>query len=115
MRSDLAVGPGTPVARPDVELKVLSKNLDYVVRSGKLLVRVTATTQSGDVALVARKGARKLGSKGAVDFCAGASRKLKLRLTAAGENLLEDLDSAKVKVTGSVPFGSPATAKRKLN
>ena len=115
MRSDLVVGSaGTPVARPDVELKVLSTKLDKVLSSGKLKVKVTAPTLSSDIALSAQKGARKLGSKGNLDLTAGSSRTVKLKLTAAGENVLEDLNSAKVKVTGSVPFGAPDTAKRKL-
>jgi len=115
MRSDLVVGSnGSPLARPDIEIKVLSTKLGKVLSSGKLKVTVTAPTASNDVQLVARKGARKLGSKGNLDLATGSSRTVKLKLTAAAENALEDLESAKVKVTGSVPFGSPDTAKRKL-
>jgi plastocyanin len=116
MSAQLAVtANGTPAARPDFELKVLSSSLDRVVSSGKLKLKVSATTESDDVSVTARKGARKLGSKRNLDLAAGASRIVKLRLTSAAENALEDLGSAKVKVTGTVPFGSPATAKRKLN
>ncbi len=114
MRSDLAVGAGTPVARPDIELKVLSTKIDKVVSSGKLKLKVTAPTASADVLLTAKKGARKLGTKGGLSLTAGSSRTVKLTLTTAGENVLEDLNSAKVKATGTVPFGSPDTAKKKL-
>jgi plastocyanin len=115
MSADLVVtGSGTPLARPDIAVKVLSRKLDRVVSRGKLKVKVTASTESSDVALTARKGARKLGSKHKIDLAAGTSRKLKLPLTLAAKNALEGLGSAKVKVTGTVPFGSPATAKRKL-
>jgi plastocyanin len=115
MSADLVVtGNGAPVARPDIAIKVLSRKLDQVVSRGKLKVKVSASTEGSDVTLTARKGFRKLGSKRNIDLTAGASRKVKLPLTPAGKNALEDLGSAKVRVTGTVPFGSPATAKRKL-
>jgi plastocyanin len=115
MVADLVVtANGTPVARPDIAVKVLNRKLDKVVSSGRLKLRLSATTQSDDVTLTARKGARKLGSKRNVDLTAGGSRTVKLALTAGGKGVLEDLDSARVKVTGAVPFGSPATAKGKL-
>jgi plastocyanin len=107
-------GSGTPLVRPEIALKVLSRKLDRVVTSGKLKVKVTASTESDDISLTARKGDRHLGSKHNVDLSAGTSRRVKLRLTRAGKHALEGLGSAKVKVTGTVPFGSPVTAKRKL-
>jgi plastocyanin len=116
MTADLVVtGGGSPLPRPQIALRVLSRKLDKVVSSGKLKVRVTASTESADVALTARKGARKLGSKRNLNLAAGASRKMKVPLTRAARKALEHLRSAKVKVTGSVPFGSPATAKRLLH
>jgi plastocyanin len=115
MEADLTVsGNGTPVARPDIEVKLLSRNLDKVVASRRLKVQVAAETESDDIELVARKGARKLASKKGVDLAAGAKRTLKLRLTNAGRNAIDDLDAAKVKLTGSVPFGRPDSAKRTL-
>ena len=71
-------------------------------------------TASADVLLTAKKGARKLGTKGGLSLTAGSSRTVKLTLTSVGENVLEDLNSAKVKVTGTVPFGSPDSTKKKL-
>lgn len=115
MVAQLAVtANGTPVARPDIEVKVLSSKLGKVVSSGKLKVKVSASAVSSDVVLTARKGARKLGSKGNIDLAAGASVTVKVPLTQSGKNALKDLESAKVKVSGAVPFGSPDTAKRKL-
>jgi plastocyanin len=115
MVAELAVtANGIPLARPDIEVKVLSSKLGKVVSSGKLKVKVSASTESDDIVLVARKGARKLGSKPNIDLAAGSSRSVKLRLTGAGKNALEDLESARVKVTGAVPFGSPDSGKRKL-
>jgi plastocyanin len=115
MEADLTVsGNGTPVPRPDIELKVLSRKLDRVVGSGRMKVRVTAQTESDDVDFVAKKGAKKLASKSGVDLGAGDTRRLRLKLTNAGEAALDDLDRAKVKVTGTVPFGAPDSAKRTL-
>jgi plastocyanin len=115
MEANLTVtGNGTPVARPDIELKVLSSKLDKVRASRRLKVKVTAPTESKDVALVARKGARKLASKSGIDIAAGSSKTLRLKLTGSGRKALELLQKAKVKVTGTVPFGSPDSARRTL-
>ncbi|MEK6250682.1 MAG: plastocyanin/azurin family copper-binding protein [Actinomycetota bacterium] len=115
MAANLVVtGNGSPVARPGVVLTVVSKKLDRVLASGKLKVKVSSSAVSSDVVLTARKGAKKLGSKGNIDVAAGASPTVKLPLTQSGKNALKDLGSAKVKVSSAVPFGSPSTAKRKL-
>jgi len=115
MAADLVVtGNGTPVARPSISVEVTSGTLDAVVASGKLKVKVSAQTQSHGIALVARKGARKLGSKPGIDLVAGASQVVKLPLSRSGRRALAGLGSATVKVSGSVPFGAGATATRKL-
>jgi plastocyanin len=106
---------GVPAARPQVTIRVLSANIDQVVSSRKLRVKVSAAAQSDDVSLIARKGARKLGAKQAIDIAAGASRTIKVPLTGSGRKALKDLESAKVKVTASVPFGSPDSASRRLH
>jgi plastocyanin len=116
MTANLAVtGNGSPIARPAVVLTVVSKKLDRVLASGKLNVKVSASAASSDVELTALKGAKKLGTKANVNVAAGASPIVKLPLTHGGKNALKNLGSAKVKVSGDVPFGSPATAKRKLH
>jgi plastocyanin len=116
MSANLVVsGNGAPVARPEIAVRVLSSKLDTVASSGKLKLKLSAVTESDNLTLTARKGAKKLGSKRNVDLRAGASRTIKLPLTAAGRNALAGLGSATVKVTGSVPFGSLASAHRKLN
>jgi plastocyanin len=115
MESDLIVtANGTLVPRPDIELKVLSRKIDKVVSSRRLKVKVSAESTSDDVALTAKKGAKKLGSKSGIDLPAGSSRIVKVKLSAAGKAALKGLDSAKVKVTGTVPFGAPDAAKRRL-
>ena len=116
MTANLVVtGNGSPVARPGVVLTVVSKKLDQVLASGKLKVKVSSSALSSGVVLTARKGAKKLGSKGNIDVAAGASPTVKLPLTHSGKNALKNLGSAKVKVSSTVPFGSPTTAKRKLH
>jgi plastocyanin len=115
MEGDLVVSAnGTPVARPSVKLKVLSKKIGKVAASGGLAVKVTARTQSDDVTLTASKGAKKLGSKKNLDLAAGSSKTVKLPLTGSGRHALANLGSAKVKVSADVPFGAPASASRKL-
>ena len=116
MTANLVVaGNGSPISRPAVVLKLVSKKLDSVLASGKLSVKVSASAASSDVELTAQKGAKKLGSKGKINLATGASRTVKLPLTRGGKNALKDLGSAKVKVSGDVPFGSPVSAKRKLH
>ena len=116
MSANLIVnGNGAPVARPEIAVKVLSSKLDAVASSGKLKLKLSAATGSANITLTAHKGAKKLGSKRSVDLGAGVSRTIKLPLTAAGRKAMAGLGSATVKVIGSVPFGSPASAHRKLN
>jgi plastocyanin len=115
MQADLVVtGSSTPVARPKVKLKILSSKLGKVVSSRRLKVKVTAVTESKGVSLSAKKGAKKLGSKSGINLAAGASRTVKLKLTASGRKALEGLKSAQVKVTAKVHSGSTATATRTL-
>jgi plastocyanin len=115
MSADLVVtGNGTPAARPDVSVKILSSSLDKVASSGKLKVKVNAKTASDGVTLTARKGNKKLGAKRNLSLAAGASRTLNLPLTASGRKALRDLGSAQLKLTATVPFGHTAEATRHL-
>jgi plastocyanin len=116
MSADLVVtGNGSPVPRPAFAVKILSSKLDKVASGGKLKLKVTASTESDGIELTASKGAKKLGSKQNLDLGAGTSRTLKLRLTRAGRRALKGRASAKINVTGTVPFGAPAVAKRRLH
>jgi plastocyanin len=107
-------GLGTPVPRPSIALKVLSKNLDKIASKGKLPVRVQATTASQGVELEAKLGKKTVGEATGIDLAAGARSTVALRLSKAARKQLGKKDKAKVKVEGTVPFGSPSTAKRKL-
>lgn len=115
MSADLIVGPnGTPVARPQVALKLISPKLGKVVSAGKLKLKVSAATESDGIEVTASRGAKKLGSVKGLDLAAGTSRTVKLKLSSVGRRALEDLTTAKVKASAAVPFGAPATAKRSL-
>jgi plastocyanin len=119
MSANLVVsGSGAPVARPEIEVKVLSRKIHAVVRSRRLKVRVSAVTESQNVELSAAKGLVKLGApKSGINLAAGSSRTVKLNVSP-GVNagfIREGMAKAKVKVIGSVPFGSPATAHRNLS
>lgn len=119
MRDSLPVSDnlGTdPVPRPDIEIKVKSKKLEKVVKSRKLKVRVEASgpTDALGIELKAKKGSKTIAKKGGIDVDGGDREKLKLKLKKKGVKALDDLNKAKVKVKGSVDFGSPDKAKKKL-
>jgi hypothetical protein len=66
------------------------------------------------VALVAKKGSKKLAHKSNVDLGAGDSKPISMRLTKKGKQALKGHNRAKVKLRGTVPFGGAADAKRTL-
>jgi plastocyanin len=115
MSANLVVtGAGTPVARPLIDVKILGKDIDKAVRKGRLAARLQAQTISSDVRLELRLGKSVIGSKVNVDMGASQSKILAVTLTKAGKAKLAARDRATVKLTGSVPFGSPDTSKKKL-
>jgi plastocyanin len=105
-----------PLARPEISLKVKSKKLEKVVDSGKLKVKVTAPepTDADRVSLTAKKGAKGITKKAKLNVNAGDSKTAKLKLKKSALEKLADLEKAKVKVTGTVDFGSPDKAAKKL-
>lgn len=113
MQANLQVsGLGAPVARPQIDVILGAGKLDKIAKKGKLQVTVKALTKSDDVELEVKLGKTVIGTQKAFDLAAGQSRKLTLKLNKAGKSKLSDRNSAKLKVTGEVPFGSPDTAKR---
>jgi plastocyanin len=107
---------GSPVPRPSIDVKVKSKKLEKVVKSGKLKVQVSAAgpTDADGVSLSAKKGRKGITKKANLNVNAGDSKTAKLRLKKKAAEKLADLDKAKVKVTGEVDFGSPAKTSKKL-
>jgi plastocyanin len=115
MTGTLRVMGGSPVARPDIDVSILSRRIGKVRRTKRLKVQVDATTKSNNVALVAKKGSKKLARKANVDVGAGDSKSISMRLTKKGKRALKGRSRATVKLRGTVPFGAPATAKRTLH
>jgi hypothetical protein len=119
MQGDFVVESGRPtepVARPAITLKVKSKKLAEVVDSGKLKVKVSAEgpTPAEEISLKAKKGKKKITKGKKLNLAADASKTIKLKLSKRGEEKLADLDSAKVKVQGTVAFGFGDKAAKKL-
>jgi hypothetical protein len=119
MRASLIVsavpgGSSTPAAKPDIELKIVSRKLDKVVAKGKLVLEVEAITKSDDVSVSARLGKKTLGERTNLDLAAGESSRVGLKLKGAVRRKLATLDKAKVTAQATVPFGEPETAKRVL-
>jgi plastocyanin len=105
---------GTPVARPDIELEIVSRKLDKVAAKGKLVLEVQAITKSDDVSVAARLGKKALGERTGLDLTAGQSLKVALKLKQGLRRKLANLDKAKVTAEATVPFGDPDSAKRVL-
>jgi plastocyanin len=110
----IVTGNGTPVPRPQIDVTILGKSIDKAVKKGRLSARLQAVTTSNDVELELKLGKKVIGSKSNVDMAASTSKILAVPLTKAGKAKLAKKKKAKVKLTGSVPFGSPDTAKKKL-
>jgi plastocyanin len=107
---------GSPVPRPEIDVKVKSKKLEKVVKSGKLKVKVSAAgpTDADDVLLTAKKGAKGITKRARLNVNAGDSKTAKLKLKKKAAEKLADLDKAKVKVHGTVDFGFGDKASKKL-
>ena len=117
MRASLIVsasGGGTPAAKPDIEVKIISRRLDKVATKGKLVLEVQALTRSDDVSVAARFGKKGLGERTDLDLAAGQRVKVALKLKRGVRRKLAKLDKAKVTAQATVPFGDPDSAKRVL-
>ncbi len=105
---------GTPVARPKIDVSIPAQTLNKVRGSGKLKVKVKAVTKSAGISIEARKGAKLIGKKSGLSLPAGATRTVKVALSARGRKALRGVSSAAVSATGSVPFGLPDSGRRTL-
>ena len=105
-------GNGKPQARPTATLALRTKTISKAVKKG-LLVSVSANTPISGATLTAKLGKSTIG-KTTTSLASGAQTK-NLKLTKAGKSKLGGKGTAKVTVTADIPFGSPATAKAKLN
>jgi plastocyanin len=113
MQATLIVDPnGTPQARPSATVTVRSKKVAKVLKKG-LQATINATTAVADTPVTVKLGKATLG-KTTASLAAGPQT-VKVKLTKSGKSKLSKKSSAKVTVTAEIPFGSPATAKAKLN
>lgn len=112
---------GTPVARPaapEVKVKVASKDLQRVVRKGKLKLRVISTKASVKLAVRAKAGKSTiaLGTK-AVRFKGTGDRVVTLRLSDSARDALRGRSRSKVTATATATHdgqSAKATATRTL-
>ena len=101
---------GTGLPRPTVDLAITSRKLSKVVKKGKLAVKAT-TTGAPEVALSAALGKRRI----AAGTIPAGGTTASLKLTKPGRQALAGKEKATIKVTGTIDFGAPDTAKRKLS
>ena len=113
MIATLAVSAnGIPVPRPALTLKLLSRNIEKVVKSG-LLVRIDTTAKSDDITIEARLGKTLIASDS--DHSAAQGRTFaQLRLNKAGKSKLRKLEKATIQLSGTIPSGAPTTSRGKL-
>jgi plastocyanin len=113
MIATLAVsGNGTPVPRPALSLKLLSKQIEKVIKNG-LLVRMDVGTKADDMTLEARLGNTLIGKVEDISQATGTAF-IKVKLNKAGKSRLRNREKATIGLTGTVPFGAPTTSKGKL-
>ena len=103
---------GAPQARPSAQLSVRSKKLAKVAKKG-VLVAITTSAKVDGASLVAKLGKATIGKIDGLSLAAG-QQFATVKLSKAGKNKLKGKKKASIKVTATIPFGSPATTKSKL-
>ncbi len=113
MQATLVVtGNGTPQARPTATVSVRSKKLAKASKKG-ILVAIKTTAKVDGASLVAKLGKATIGKVNDLSLSAG-QQFATVKLIKAGKKKLKGKKKASVKVTASIPFGSPASGKTKL-
>jgi plastocyanin len=105
-------GAGTPQARPSATLTPRSKKISKVIKKG-LLVAINSTARVDGVSLAAKLGKATIGKADGLGLAPGQQFAI-VKISKAGKSKLRKKSKAKVTVTASIPFGSPATGKAKL-
>jgi plastocyanin len=105
-------GAGTPQARPSATVSLRSKKISKVSKKG-LLVAITSTAKVDGASLVAKLGKATIGKADGLGLAPGQQFAI-VKISKAGKSKLRKKSKAKVTVTASIPFGSPATGKAKL-
>jgi plastocyanin len=103
---------GTPVARPKIDVLLSKGKLEKIAKKGKVQATVKALSQSDGIALELALGKSVIATQKAFNLAAGQQRKITLKVNKAGKSKLAGAGSAKLKLTGEVPFGAPDSAKK---
>lgn len=116
MNGELIVQPskGTVVARPSIKLSIPSQRLKKVRSSRKVKVKVRAATASAGVRIVVRRGKKAIASSSKIKLAAGSARTLKLKLSRKGRKAISKGRKVSISARGTVDFGKPSAAKRRL-
>ena len=116
MSGELVVedGKGAVAARPSIRVSIPSQPLKKVRRSGRIKVKVKAVTASSGVRIVVRRGKKQLGSASGVSLAAGKARTVRVKLSRKGRKALKKGRRVAVSAKGTVAFGKPSQAKRRL-
>ena len=106
-------GNGTALPRPTLSMKLSKAKLATVAKNGRLQVAVNASAKSDNVAITAKLGKTTLAQAPDLSLAAGQQFEI-LKIGKKGRAKLASKSKATVTLTGSIPFGPPATAKGKL-
>ncbi len=103
---------GTPQARPSATVSVRSKKLAKASKKG-ILVAINTTAKVDGASLVAKLGKATIGKVNDLSLSAG-QQFATVKLSKSGKSKLRKKSKASVTVTASIPFGSPASGRKKL-
>lgn len=114
MSASLKVGPGDPVPRPRLRVRITTGDIT-LPRGGKLPVKLANDGSAANgVTLVARLGRKRIAIQQGVSAPEGSNRQLTLRVNRQGRQALRRVESALVTVTASVQFAKRSTTRQTL-
>jgi plastocyanin len=105
-------GNGAPQARPSATVSVRSKKIAKASKKG-ILVAINSTAKVDGVSLTAKLGKATIGSIQGLALGPGEQFQV-LKLSKSGKGKLGKKSKASVTVIADIPFGSPASGKKKL-
>lgn len=116
MNGELIVegGKGSVVARPSIRIKIPAQPLKKVRKSGRVIVRVKAVTDSSGIRIGVRRGKKQIGSASRIQLKAGTDRKVKVKLSRKGRKSIGKGRKVSLSVKATVDFGKSSQARRSL-
>jgi plastocyanin len=105
-------GNGAPVPRPTLGLRVIGKSIGTAIKRG-LRVRMDLGSKADNLELEAKLGKTTIAEQGGISQAQGTSFQ-QLKINKAGKSKLRKREKATITVTGTVPFGSPASTRARL-